>query len=119
MRTKTTPSRSYRPVFGGCRFFGRDLIVPLITLSIVTGLGISELTARSGIAPSGGTVVGTLKGDRLPLAVRTLPSDPQQPRQTNTPLEKELGSRLPVGCKSLASAFTHSQLARIAGRCVS
>ena len=56
MRTDRSPFPSYRPVFGGFRFFGRDLIVPLITLSIVTGLGISELTARSGIAPSGGTV---------------------------------------------------------------
>ena len=56
MRTDASPSRSYRSVFGGCRFLGRDLIVPLITLSIVTGLGVSELTAGSGIAPSGGTV---------------------------------------------------------------
>jgi hypothetical protein len=117
--TSTSPSRSYWPVFGGCRFLGRDLIVPLITLSIVTGFGISELTARSGIAPSDGTVSRILKGDPLPLAVRTLPSAPHRPRQTNTPLEKEPGSRLPVGCESLVSAFTHSQLARIAGRCVS
>src|SRR5271166_2216343 len=83
MRTDTSPSRSYRPIFDGYRFLGRDLIVPLITLSIVTGLGISELTARSGIAPSDGSVSRIVKGDRLPLAIRTLSSDPQQPRQTS------------------------------------
>jgi len=65
MRTDTSPPRSYRPVFGGCRFLGRDLIVPLITLSIVTGFGISELTARSGIAPSDGTVSRIL--ERIPV----------------------------------------------------
>ena len=119
MRTDASSTHSHRPVFGRCRFLGRDLIVPLITLSIVTGLGISELTARSGIAPSGGTVSQILKGDRLPLAVRTLPSDPHRPCQITTPLENESGSRLPVGCESLVSAFTHSQLARIARRCVS
>ena len=31
----------------------------------------------------------------------------------------ELVSRLPVGCESLVSALAHSQLARVAGRCVS
>ncbi len=34
-------------------------------------------------------------------------------------IETASGSRLPVGCESLVSAFVHSQLARIARRCVS
>ena len=68
MLANTSQSRSYRPVFGGSRLLGRGLIVALATLSIITGLGISELTARSGIEPSGETVNRILKGDRSPLA---------------------------------------------------
>jgi hypothetical protein len=112
-------SRSSKPWFGGSRPFGRGLIAALATLSIITWLGISELTARSGIEPSGETVNRILKGDRLPLAFRIQTNAAHRPRQTNAPLETASGSRLPVGCESLVSALAHSQLARIAGRCVS
>ena len=55
-------------MFGGCRRLERGSIVALAALSIVTVLGISELTARSGIELSGETVNRLLKGDRSPLA---------------------------------------------------
>jgi hypothetical protein len=119
MLANTSQSRSYRPVFGGSRLLGRGLIVALATLSIITGFGISELTARSGIEPAGETVNRILKGDRSPLAFRIQPNAAHRPRQTNTLLETTSGSRLPVGCESLVSALAHSQLARMAGRCVS
>ncbi len=119
MLPNTSQSRSYRPVFGGSWLLWRGLIVALATLSIITGLGISELTARSGIEPSGETVNRILKGDRSPRAFRIQPNVAHRLRQTNTPLETASGSRLPVGCESLVSALAHSQLARIAGRCVS
>ena len=73
MLAKTSQSRSYRPVYGDTRLLGRGLIVALATLSIITGFGISELTARSGIEPSGETVNRILKGDRSPLAFRNSP----------------------------------------------
>jgi len=113
MLANASQSRSYRPVFGGSR---RGLSVAVVTLSIITGLGISELTARSGIEPSGEIVNRILKGDRSPPAFTIQPNAARRPRQTYRPLER---SRLPVGCESLVSALAHSQLARIAGRCVS
>ena len=113
MLANASQSRSYRPVFGSSR---RGLSVAVVTLSIITGLGISELTARSGIVPSGEIVNRILKGDRSPPAFTIQPNAARRPRQTYRPLER---SRLPVGCESLVSALAHSQLARIAGRCVS
>ena len=113
------PSHSHRRMFGGSRRLKRGSIVALAALSIVTVLGISELTARSGIEPSGETVNRILKGDRSPLAFRIQTNVALPPRQINTPLQTASGSRLPVGCESLVSAFAHPQLARIAGRCVS
>jgi ribosome-associated translation inhibitor RaiA len=59
---------AFASAFGGSRLLGRGLIVALATLSIITGFGISELTARSGIEPAGETVNRILKGDRSPLA---------------------------------------------------
>ena len=119
MLANKSQSRSHRRVFGGSRSLGRGTIVALAALSFITVLGISELTARSGIELSGETVNRALKGDRSPLAFRIQTNVAHQPRQINTPLETASGSRLPGGCESLVSAFAHSQLARIAGRCVS
>ena len=59
-------SRSHRSVFGGSWLLGRGSIVALITLSIITSFGISDLTARSGIEPSSQSVNRILKGDRRP-----------------------------------------------------
>ena len=61
-------SRSHRSVFGGSWLLGRGSIVALITLSIITSFGISDLTARSGIEPSSQSVNRILKGDRSKLA---------------------------------------------------
>jgi hypothetical protein len=49
----------------------------------------------------------THKGDRLPLA------------QVNVARAPVYDLKLPEGCDSLVSSLTRSQLARIAGRCVS
>jgi hypothetical protein len=112
MLVNTSQSHSYRPIFRGSRLLARGLIVAFAALSLITGLGISELTARSGIEPSGETVNRILKGDRSPLVFRIQMNAAHRARQIN-------GSRLPVGCEFLVSALAHSQLARIAGRCVS
>jgi hypothetical protein len=112
-------SRSHRPLFGGSRLLGRGSIVAFITLSIITSLGISDLTARSGIEPSGQSVNRILKGDRSKLAYTIRSNAVHRPRRINTPLEIASGSRLPVGCESLVSALAHSQLAHIARQCLS
>ena len=79
MLANASQSRSYRPVFGSSR---RGLSVAVVTLSIITGLGISELTARSGIEPSGEIVNRILKGDRSPPAFTIQPNAVRRPRQT-------------------------------------
>jgi len=119
MLVDTSQSHSYRRVFRGSRHLGRGLIVAFATLSLITGLGISGLTARSGIEPSGETVNRTLKGDRWSPAFRMQTNAPHRPSQTDAPLQKASGSKLPVGCEPLVSALAHPELARIAGRCVS
>jgi hypothetical protein len=119
MLVNTSQFHSYRPVFRGSRLLGRGLIVAFATLSIITGLGISELTARSGIEPSSETVNRILKGDRWSPASRIQTNAAHRPSQTNTPLQIASGSRLPVGCEPLVSALAYPELARIAGRCVS
>jgi hypothetical protein len=119
MLVDTSQSHSYRRVLRGSSLLGRELIMALAMLSIITGLGISELTARSGIEPSGETVNRILKGDRWSPAFRIQTKSTHRPRQTNTPPETASGSRLPIGCEPLVSALAHPQLARIAGRCVS
>ena len=119
MLANRSQPRSHWRMFGGSRRLARGSTVALAALSIITVLGISELTARSGIEVSGETVNRILKGDRSPLAFRVQTNVAPRPRQINTPLKTASGSRLPVGCESLVSAFAHSPLARIAGRCVS
>ena len=119
MLANTWISHSHRLMFGNSRRLKRGSIVALAALSMVTVLGISELTARSGIELPGETVNRILKGDRSPLAFRIQTNVAPRRRQINTPLGTASNSRLPVGCESLVSAFAHSQLARVAGRCVS
>ena len=75
-------SRSHRSVFGGSWLLGRGSIVAFITLSIITSLGISDLTARSGIEPSGQSVNRILKGDRSKLAY-TIRSNCRTPTSSN------------------------------------
>jgi hypothetical protein len=84
--------------------------------SICGGLilaGIATMIGFEGIAsarPEDGfleIVNRTQKGDRLPLA------------QINVPRALVSDASLPEGCDSLVSSLTRSDLARIAGRCVS
>ena len=70
MLANRSQSRSYWRIFGGSRLLWRGSTVALAALSIITGFGISELTARSGSEVSGETVNRILKGDRSPLAFR-------------------------------------------------
>ena len=55
----------------------------------------------------------TLKGHRLPLV------PVNQPVEINIPFAPATDLELADGCESLVSSLAHSQLARIAGRCVS
>jgi hypothetical protein len=84
--------------------------------SICGGLilaGFATVIGFEGIAtarPEDGSlqiVNRTQKGDRLPLA------------QINIPRAPVSDASLPEGCDSLVSSLTRSDLARIAGRCVS
>jgi hypothetical protein len=84
--------------------------------SICGGLilaGIATMIGFEGIAsarPEDGfleIVNRTQKGDRLPLT------------QINVPRAPVSDASLPEGCDSLVSSLTRSDLARIAGRCVS
>ena len=79
-------------MFGGSRHLARGSILALAALSIITVLGISELTARSGIEVSGETVNRILKGDRSPLAFRVQTNVAPRPRQINTPVKTASGS---------------------------
>ena len=84
--------------------------------SICGGLilaGIATMIGFEGIAsarPQDGSlqiVNRTQKGDRLPLA------------QIDVPRVPVSDASLPEGCDSFVSSLTRSDLARIAGRCVS
>jgi len=80
------------------------------TLTSVCGgliLAMVSIGAHSDVAPTGSIVNRTHKGDRLPLA------------HVHVQRAALPGSKLPDGCDSLVSSLTHSQLARIAARCVS
>jgi hypothetical protein len=89
MLVNTSQSHSYQPVFRRSRLLGRGLIVAFAALSLITGLGISELTARSGIEPSGETVNRTLKGDRWSPPFRLQTNAAHRPSQTNAPPPKK------------------------------
>jgi hypothetical protein len=80
----------------------------LILAAVYTAIGLEGIAiARPDAGISTEIVNRTQKGDRLPLVQRTAPRVPAY------------DSRLPDGCDSLVSSLTHSDLARIAGRCVS
>jgi hypothetical protein len=75
-------------------------------------LATVSIDAHSDVrAPMG--IDRTLKGDRLPLAEVNV-TRPQALDQSGAGAYD-----LPDGCDALVSPLTHSQLARIAGRCVS
>jgi hypothetical protein len=102
-----TPTRPVRPMRGGFRYLGVCGLV-LAMVSIVIGFEPSAATTRSDIDFSAQIVNRTLKGDRLlvqpQITVRHVP----------TP-----DLKLADGCDPLVSPLMHSELALIAGRCVS
>ena len=98
---------------GSAQVLVGGLGVVLLMLFIMVGLEVSVAAARSGVAPSVDVVNRTLKGHRLPLV------PVNQPVEINIPFAPATDLELADGCESLVSSLAHSQLARIAGRCVS
>jgi hypothetical protein len=110
MVTDTAPKRVHSAsICGGFRYFLGICSVALAMVSIVVGFESSIATARSGLDSSMEIVNRTRKGDRLPLI---------QP-QINMPRTIASDSKLADGCESLVSPLTHSEFARVAGRCES
>ena len=108
MVTHTTPRPARPTSICGVRYFGVcGLVLAMVT--IVIGFEPSAATTRSDIDFSAQIVNRTLKGDRLPLI---------QP-QISVRLAPTPDLKLADGCDPLVSSLTHSELALIAGRCVS
>jgi hypothetical protein len=103
-------SGSFRSTFGSFR--------ALAAASIITGFGMSDLTARTVVYPLGQTVNRALKGDLLPLAP-AIRRNAGQHHELQAPRISAPHSNLPDGCEGLVSSITNSDLANIAGRCVS
>jgi len=112
-------SGSFRSAFGGFRGLAGGLIVSLAAASIITGLGMSDLTARTVVDPFGQTVNRALKGDRLPLKPVSRSDVENQPIDFRTPRTWTPDLKLPDGCEAMVSSIANSELAQIAGRCVS
>ena len=77
---------------------------------ILAGIAMIGAEGIASARPEDGSlqiVNRTQKGDRLPLA------------QIDVPRAPVSNASLPEGCDSLVSSLTRSDLARIAGRCVS
>jgi hypothetical protein len=104
-----TPTRPVRPtpIGGGFRYFGVCGLV-LAMVSILIGFDPSAATTRSNIDFSAQIVSRTLKGDRL------LVQPQSSAQRVPTP-----DLKLADGCDPLVSPLMHSELALIAGRCVS
>jgi hypothetical protein len=79
----------------------------LILAGTVTMIGFKAIASARPEDGSLQIVNRNQKGDRLPLA------------QINVPRAPVSDASLPEGCDSLVSSLTRSDLARIAGRCVS
>ena len=112
-------SGSCRSAFGGFRGLAGGLIVSLAAASIITGLGMSDLTARTVVGPVGQTVNRALKGDRLSPKPAIRSDIANQPIEFHVPRTSTPDSRLPDGCEAVVSSIANSELAHIAGRCVS
>ena len=93
--------------------------VSLAIVSIIMGLNASVATARSRVEPSGQIVDRMQKGDRLPLLSKSHLNAVSQRLKINAPRARTLDSKLADGCEPIVSILAHSELARIAGRCVS
>ena len=116
----STFSRIFRPASAKLRAVAGGLTMALAALLLITGLGMSDLTASSVVDHTDQTVNRALKGDRLPLVpaihrfVRNQPLELDAPHPSTVP-----DSKLPDGCEGVVSSIANSELAHIAGRCVS
>ena len=79
----------------------------LILAVLTTGIGSDGIASTRPNFGSSAEVNWTQKADRLPMV------------QIKEPRASIYDARLPDGCEFMVSPLTRSQLARIAGRCVS
>jgi hypothetical protein len=86
------------------RTLSRRFVAALILAGLATVIGSEGIASAR---PEVSIVNRIQKGDRLP------------PAQINVPRAPVSDASLPEGCDSLVSSLTRSDLARIAGRCVS
>jgi len=120
MRARSSvQSGASRSVFGGSRPFAGGLIASLAALAFISGLVMFGSTARSMVDPSPQTVNRALKGDRLPLRPASRSDVANQPVELRVPRTSTPDSRMPDGCEAVVSCIVNSELAHIAGRCVS
>ena len=118
-------SGASRSVFGSSRPFASGLIASVAALAFISGLVMFVSTARSMVdpsaqtVPSGQTVNRALKGDRLPLRPASRSDVANQPVELRVPRTSTPDSRMPDGCEAVVSSIVNSELAHIAGRCVS
>ena len=90
---------SSRSLFCGSPALKRGYVVAFAAFVAVTVLGISDLTAGSGVQQSYETVNRAAKSDRLPpLAPKFNPNAAHQHHHTNVPHETAANWRLPIGC---------------------
>jgi hypothetical protein len=79
----------------------------LILTVLTTGIGSDGIAGTRPYFGSSVEVNRTQKADRLPMI------------QIKEPRESHYEATLPDGCESIVSPLARSQLARVAGRCVS
>ena len=91
----------------------------LVMAAIFTGFDASVATARSKIDPPGQLVNRAQKGNRLPLLPTSDLNVVSQRLKIPVPRVPFQESKLADGCVPIVSFLMHSELARIAGRCVS
>ena len=93
--------------------------VSLAIVAVIVGLDATVATARSRLEPSVQIVNRMQKGDRLPPLSNSHLNAVSQRLKINAPRTPTLDSKLADGCEPIVSFLAHSELARIAGRCVS
>jgi hypothetical protein len=106
-------------MFGSSRPFAGGLMASLAALAIVSGLFMVDSAARSMVDPSAQSVTRALKGDRLLLRPASLSNVENRPVEWRAPRTSIPDSKLPDGCEAVVSSIANSELAHIAGRCVS
>jgi hypothetical protein len=107
---------SSRPTIGVAQFLACSLVGAFVIVSIVISLEASAAAARSSVETSLETVNRSRKADRLPAFSVNATDQRLNFRILRAPASD---LKLAEGCEALFSSLTHSQLARIAGRCVS